>query len=243
MRSICVLVIFTGLLSAQSQPSKQTSQATAESARATKPTSETPEKVSSTGNTVTVPSGTKIPLSLKQAISTKSTREGDPVYAETAFPVTLDGRLAIPAGTYVQGVITHIKRAGRIKGRAEVLMHFTTLIFPNGYTVVMPGAVENVPGTEKQKIKGEEGTIQQEGQTGEKVGTAASTAASGALIGGLSQGGKGAAIGAGIGGAAGLAIGMLTRGTDVHLDAGTSVEMVMQRPLDLDETRVHAPAR
>jgi hypothetical protein len=151
--------------------------------------------------------------------------------------------LAIPAGTYVQGVITHIKRAGRIKGRAEVLMHFTTLIFPNGYTVVMPGAVENVPGTEKQKIKGEEGTIQQEGQTGEKVGTAASTAASGALIGGLSQGGKGAAIGAGIGGAAGLAIGMLTRGTDVHLDAGTSVEMVMQRPLDLDETRVHAPAR
>jgi hypothetical protein len=49
MRSICVLVIFTGLLSAQSQPSKQTSQATAESATATKPTSETPEKVSSTG--------------------------------------------------------------------------------------------------------------------------------------------------------------------------------------------------
>jgi len=234
MRSIAVSLILCGLLWAQAAPQPDNSRGATDNGNSTTGARRDP---------VTVPAGTKIPLSLKQAISTKTTREGDPVYAETAFPVTLNGRLAIPAGTYVQGVITHIKRAGRIKGRAEVLMHFTTLIFPNGYTVMMPGAVENVPGAEKQKIKGEEGTIQQEGQTGEKVGTVASTAATGALVGGLSQGGKGAAIGSGIGGAAGLAIAMLTRGNDVHMDAGTSVEMTMQRPLDLDESRVHAPAR
>src|SRR5215471_10809408 len=89
-----------------------------------------------------IPSGTRVPLSLKQAISTKNSKEGDAVYAETTFPVVMDGRVVIPAGTYVQGRIASVKRGGHIKGRAEVLMHFTTLIYPSGYTVMLPGAVE-----------------------------------------------------------------------------------------------------
>src|SRR3974390_823221 len=51
-----------------------------------------------------VPSGTKIPLTLTQGITTKTAKEGDPVYAQTAFPVTQNNRIVIPAGTYVQGV-------------------------------------------------------------------------------------------------------------------------------------------
>jgi hypothetical protein len=87
--------------------------------------------------------------------------------------------------------------------------------------------------------KTKEGTIQQDSQTGQKVGTAATTAATGAAIGGLSgHGWTGAGIGAGIGGAAGAAIGMLTRGHDVTLDAGTAVNMVIQRPIAVDATRI-----
>src|SRR5271163_1595046 len=37
---------------------------------------------------ITVPAGTKIPLTLKQGISSKNARPGDPVYAQTAFPIT-----------------------------------------------------------------------------------------------------------------------------------------------------------
>lgn len=187
---------------------------------------------------VTIPAGTKVPLSLKQAISTKTAREGDAVYCETAFPIVQDGRMLIPAGTYVQGKISHVQRAGRVKGRAEVLMHFTSLIYPNGYTVMLPGSVENMPGAEKTSMKGPEGTVRQDGQTGEKVGTIASTAATGAVVGGLSQGGKGALIGAGVGGAVGTAIGLLTRGNDVRLQNGTSIEMVIQRPVTLDPGRI-----
>src|SRR5579862_5881642 len=44
-------------------------------------------------NTITIPAGTKIPLSLKQAISTKNAREGDAVYAETAFPFVMNDRV------------------------------------------------------------------------------------------------------------------------------------------------------
>jgi type IV secretory pathway VirB10-like protein len=97
---------------------------------------------SNTASELTIPAGTKVPVALKHAVSSKGTREGDAVYAETTFPVVANGRVLIPAGTYVQGRISHIQRGGRIKGRAEVLMHFTTLIYPSGYTVLLPGAVE-----------------------------------------------------------------------------------------------------
>src|SRR5438270_12524232 len=94
-------------------------------------------------SSMTIPAGTKVPLALKQAISTKNAHEGDAVYAETTFPVVSDNRIIIPAGTYVQGKISHIQRPGRVKGRAELLMHFTTSIYPSGYTVMVPGAVDN----------------------------------------------------------------------------------------------------
>jgi len=202
-----------------------------------------------TGNTpppatqLTIPAGTKVPLALKQAFSTKNAHEGDAVYAETTFPVVFNDRVVIPAGTYVQGKISHVQRAGRVKGRAEVLMHFTTLIYPSGYTVVLPGAVEQVPGAEKTAVKDQEGTIRQDSQTGQKVGTAASTAATGAVVGAVTNGGKGALIGAGVGGAVGTAIAMLTRGNDVRMEAGTTLEMVIQRDVPLDNNRIPPPVR
>ena len=59
-----------------------------------------------------IPAGTKVPLTLKQAISTKTAKEGDAVYAMTAFPIAIDDRILIPGGTYVQGKISHIQRGG-----------------------------------------------------------------------------------------------------------------------------------
>jgi type IV secretory pathway VirB10-like protein len=119
-------------------------------------------------NVVVIPADTRVPIVLKQTISTKNTREGDAVYAETAFPVVVNERILIPAGTYVQGRISHIERAGRVKGRAEVLMHFTTLIYPSGYTVMLPGALQGAPGADKASVKDSEGTVREDGQTGER---------------------------------------------------------------------------
>ncbi len=188
---------------------------------------------------IVVPSGTQIPLALKQAISTKNAKVGDAVYAETNFPITINDRVVIPAGTYVQGRISEVRRAGRVKGRAELLMHFTTLVYPSGYTALLPGAVENLPGAEKQEVKNEEGTVRQDGEKTKDAGTIASTAATGAMIGGLAgQGLKGAGIGGAAGAAAGLGWALLTRGSDVMLPVGTSVQMVLQRPLVLDESKL-----
>src|SRR5277367_3692725 len=188
--------------------------------------------------TLTIPAGTRIPLSLKQAISTKTAKDGDPVYAETAFPFVINERVVIPAGTYIQGKIERAQRGGHVKGRAEVLIHFTSMIYPNGYTVMLGGSVENTPGAEHTSMKDSEGTIRQDSDTGKKVKDAAEGATTGAVIGAVTNGGKGAGIGAGIGGAAGLAISMLSRGADVRLEQGTSIEMEIQREVTVDATRI-----
>lgn len=189
---------------------------------------------------LTIPSGTKVPLALKQAISTKTAKERDPVYCETTFPFVVDDRIVIPAGTYVQGKISRIQRAGRVKGRAELLMHFTSMIYPSGYTVMLPGSVESVPGAEKTSVKDAEGTVRQDSEKGKDVATVASTASTGAVIGGLASrgSGKGVGIGAAAGGLAGLAIAMLSRGNDVRLEPGTSIEMIIQREVRVDASRI-----
>ncbi len=190
-------------------------------------------------STVTVPAGTQIPLKLAQGISTKSAKVGDAVYAQTVFPITANDRIVIPAGTYVQGRISQIKRPGRVKGRAEFLMHFTTMIFRSGYTVMLPGSVENLPGAEKQTVSDKEGTIREEGTKGKDAGTVAHTAGTGAVVGAVAdRGWKGAGIGGAAGAAAGLAAVMLTRGPEVTLPAGTSVQVVLERPLPLDGSKI-----
>jgi type IV secretion system protein VirB10 len=189
--------------------------------------------------TIEIPAGTKVALRLKQAISTKTAHEGDAVYAETTFPIAIDDRILIPVGTYVQGKISHIQRGGHVKGRAELLIHFTSMIYPSGYTVMLPGALENVPGAEHATMKDSEGTVRQDSDTGKKLETVAKTGGTGAAIGGLGTGTwKGAGIGGGIGAGVGAAIGMLSRGGDVRLEPGTSVEMVIQRSVPLDGSRV-----
>jgi hypothetical protein len=187
-------------------------------------------------------SGTKIPLTLKQGITTKSARPGDPVYAQTAFPITANNQIAIPAGTYVQGEVRQVVRPGRVKGRAELQMSFTSMIFPNGYTVMLPGAVQNTPGSTSNSMKGTEGTIQGDSSKGKDVGTIVGATIPGAGIGAIADGSKGAAIGAASGGILGLATVLLTRGPEVTLGTGDSVEMVLESNIELDPAQVHKAA-
>jgi len=191
---------------------------------------------------ITVPSGTRIPLTLKQGVNTKNARPGDPVYAQTTFPVTQDNRIVIPAGTFVQGQVDRVVRPGHVKGRAELQMSFTSMIFPNGYTVMLPGAVQNTPGSNDNTVKGKEGTIQGPGGKGKDAGTVATTTVTGAGIGAIASGAKGAGIGAAAGGALGLATVLLSRGPEVQLGTGSSIEMVLASSLELDAAKLHRPA-
>ncbi|HEY3928134.1 MAG TPA: hypothetical protein VGL89_07160 [Candidatus Koribacter sp.] len=208
---------------------------------------ETRPPASDPSQEITLPAGTKLPLALKHAITTKTAHDGDAVYAETTFPVVVNNQIIIPAGAYVQGSITNIKRPGRVKGRAELLVHFNTLIFPNGYTVLLPGAVDNVPGldTGKMKPNDKEGTIQGDSNKGKDAATIAKDAGYGGL-GGIGVGAAngrpltGGAIGGAAGGLVGLATVLFTRGPELRLDAGSTVETALERPISVDMSRVKA---
>src|ERR1700756_5637183 len=117
MRIICTLLLISGIafgqttetrpkLSAPPASSPQSGGTTSDPAAAKTEEAADP-------HAAIIPAGSKIPLSLKQAISTKNAREGDPVYAETAFPYVQNERILIPAGTYIQGRVVHSEQAGR----------------------------------------------------------------------------------------------------------------------------------
>lgn len=193
--------------------------------------------------TVTVPAGTKVLLSLKSAINTKTAQQGDGVYLISNFPVIGGSQVMVPVGVYVQGVVDRVVRPGRVKGRAQIDMHFTTMIFPNGQVVEVPGVLNSLPGSDGPKVKGNEGTVEQAGNKGRDVGNVLKGAAIGAEAGVLGGAASGdVAKGAGYGGLAGAAAGTLytlfTRGNDIVIPSGTSVEMVLQRPLVLQQAQL-----
>jgi hypothetical protein len=236
MRGILTLLLVSGLAWGQAADTAKPADAAATSA------AQGATAAPQDPNAVVIPAGTKIPLLLKQAISTKNAREGDAVYAETAFPFVVNDRIVIPSGTYIQGKIVHTEKAGRSKKRAEILIHFTTMIYPSGYTVMLPGSVENTPGADSNGVKDKEGTIQADKDTGKRVEDAAKGAAVGGAVGSIGGAAAGGYNGARVGGLAGLAGGvawaLLKHGPEVKLDVGTSLEMEIQRTIPVDGSRI-----
>lgn len=224
------LLTFAGAALAQ-QPAAQQAEPVAA------PAQQAPET-----NAIEVPAGTKVLLSLRSAVNTKTAKPGDGVYLSSSFPVVVGNRVVIPAGVYVQGVIDEVIRPGRVKGRAAVRMHFTSMIFPNGTVVTIPGVVGGLPGSGGPSVQ-KEGEIQQSSGKGKDAGTIARSTIGGASLGTIGGAaadspGTGAAIGALGGGAAGLIYTLLTRGDDVVLNTGQGIEMVLERPLTITEANL-----
>jgi hypothetical protein len=189
----------------------------------------------------TVPAGTKVLLELRSAINTKSAKAGDGVYLSSTFPVVVGNRVMIPTGVYVQGVVDRVQRGG-MRTKAQLDMHFTSIIFPNGSVVEIPGVVDSVPGSKDQRVMNDgEGTIQQNGDKGRNAGRTAEIALpTGAGVGTIGGASSGHPIEGGLAGlGAGLAtvgiVSLFTRNADVDIPRGTQVEMVLQRPLILED--------
>jgi hypothetical protein len=195
----------------------------------------------------TVPAGTKVLLELRSAVNTKSAKPGDGVYLTSIFPVTVGNRVMIPVGVYVQGVVDRVIHPDRGGRKAQLDMHFTSMIFPNGTVVEIPGVVDALPGAKQQTVKdGDEGTIQQDGDKGRNAAETAKVAipAGGGIgtIGGAVSGHpiEGGLAGLGVGAAAVGLVSLFTRNADLDIPSGTQVEMELQRPLILEEENVAA---
>ena len=172
--------------------------------------------------TLVVPLGTRLPLILHNAVTTRNAKPGDPVYLETLFPIVIQNRILIPAGSYVQGEITQARRPGKVKGTGEIRMRLDTMILPNGYTVDF-NAVPTNAGTGGNEATDPEGNIHGDTDKATDVGTVVKSTGIGAGIGAIAgRSGTGAGIGAGAGAAVGLATVLLTRGPELELPRGTT---------------------
>lgn len=194
-------------------------------------------RAASNGQTITVPAGTRLGVTLENGISTNSAKPGDSVYFRTSFPVTMNNKVVIPVGSYLRGEITESKRPGRVKGKGELRLRLNTLILPNGYTIDLNAEPHSsdAAGTKTDS----EGKITGPGGKGKDVETVAATTVTGAGIGAIAGGGKGAGIGAGIGGVAGLAAVLLSRGPEAQLPRGSSMDLVLERDLQLETEQIH----
>ena len=188
---------------------------------------------------IIVPAGTKLPLILHNAITTRNAHPGDPVYFETLFPIVLNDKIVIPAGSYVQGEITEAKRPGRVKGTGELRVRLETMILPNGYTVHF-GAVPTNAGTGGNESVDKEGTIHGDTDKADDAATIIEDTGIGTAIGTVAgRSGEGAGIGAGVGLAVGLATVLLTRGPELELPRGTTLDVVLDRALLLDASKIN----
>ncbi|MGA3210845.1 MAG: hypothetical protein ABSD20_06020 [Terriglobales bacterium] len=244
-RTISSILLACAILPGQKAMTQDVSEQPALKARADLPTPAVPPEQPSKPMWI-VPAGTQIPLSLKQAVSTKHAQPGDAIYAQTTFPVVTNEHVVIPAGTYVQGKVDSVKRAGRVKGTAELQFHITTLIYPSGYTLDMAAAIDQVPGSDSSHMK-EPGTVKQDSEKGKDLERIGSDAAAGAAIGGTAGAISGGFRGVGIGGLSGIAagtlIGVLARGSDVHFPVGTVIDVALNHPIAVDPDRtLHAQA-
>ena len=201
--------------------------------------------------TYDVEPNTRIPLSMISSISTKDAVPGDRVYLETVFPILVSGRIVIPPGSYVEGTITKVQRPGKVKGRGEFYLRFDTLILPNGVTRDFRARVSGLDGRASEVLDRNEGSIKSDSNKSGDTRTVAETAVAGASIGALAGSaagatGMGAGIGAAAGAAAGLAAVLFTRGPDAVLAKGTTIEMVLDRTVEFNDSELdfsNAPAR
>ena len=183
-----------------------------------------------------IPQGAHVGLRMVNALSTRTAKEGDYVYMTTATPIAAGGRVVVPVGSYVQGVVTKSVRSGRVSGRAQLAIRIETLTLPSGSVIQISPHLQSVDseGT-TQKVDSKEGEIKQGSSVGKDAATVATLGGTGAAIGGITdRSWSGAGIGAGAGAGVGLATVLLTRGHEVDLRQGSMVDVVFEKAVAVE---------
>jgi hypothetical protein len=183
-----------------------------------------------------IPSGTHVLLRMMNSVSTRTATEGTQVYLQTVNPIAVDGQILVPVGSYVQGVVSHSKRSGRVAGRAEIGIRLETLTLPGGKALKFSPKLSAVDSAESdQKVQTEEDTVKQGSDVGRDAKRIAIIAGTGAGIGGLTdRSWEGAGIGAGAGSVVGFAAALLMRGREVELRQGSTLDVVFDRPVAVE---------
>ena len=195
-------------------------------------------------NGIQVDAGTHILLSMINSVSTKQAVVGDRIYLETAFPVIVNGKMVVPRGSWVTGTVTEVRRPKRMSGHAELAVRFDSLTLPNGTSRSFKsnlGAMDAAnPGSLDREHSQIKGPSDKKGEAETVLRTTAEGAAIGTAVGAASGHiGGGSVIGLATGAAGGLIAVLASRGPDAMLQRGSTVEMILDRPLVFDPSELN----
>jgi hypothetical protein len=165
---------------------------------------------------VTVPEGTTVRLRLETPLSSETAQAGQEFTATSSTAVVVDGIEVFPAASRVTGHVAQAASAGKVSGRGELTLELDRIAPTGGGE--MPIEADPVQRKARSTVK-------------KDVGKVAGAAGVGAIVGGLIGGGKGAAIGGAVGGSAGTGVVLATKGEEVVLPKGASLDVRLRAPL------------
>jgi len=160
-----------------------------------------------------VPAGQELDVRLQSSLSSETATVEQRFEATTVVDLRQGGRVLIPAGSIVRGVVSGVEKAGRLERTGRLELSFDQ--------ITVNGRNHDIRGTATEVFKS--------GGIREEAPTAGIGAGAGAIIGGILGGVKGAVLGAVIG--AGGAI-VATDGKDITLPAGSNIRIRIDTPVN-----------
>ena len=194
---------------------------TGDTSRSSTPANSNSGNSNSNGRTVFIPRDTVMRVELLTSLSTDATQRGDRFQARVIEPGEF-------AGAMLDGRVTQVKRAGKVKGTAQLQLSFEQIRLGDGRSSNLSAQVIEVVPNQTSEGVGEvdsEGGVRGEGSTKSDVTKVGAATGIGAAIGAIAGGGKGAAIGAAIGAGIGTASVVTDEGKDIYLRQGQELRV------------------
>jgi hypothetical protein len=182
-------------------------------------------------NNISLPAGTTVKVKLENALTTFSSKSGDPFSGRVTEAVMLDGKTAIPVGATVQGRVTKVSEPRRIAGKPTIAMFPETVVLPNGEHYMLNATLVDTSLGNGTDVN-EEGQFKGKGHDGKDMTEIGMGTGGGMLVGGLIGGGKGLLIGGAVGATATVTH-WLSKKNSAMLPAGTELVMELSRPLEM----------
>ena len=169
--------------------------------------------------TVTVPAGTPLKIKFDEELNSGVNQAGEKFHATLVDPILSGDRVALAAGSALEGTITEVVPAKKgLKESGGMLgLSFDRITTPSGVSASMSSSFS-----------------EQAKSTKKKGGTIGGAAAGGAVLGKVLGGDtKDAALGAVVGGAIGTGIAAGTKGTEMKIKAGQELTITLDQPVAL----------
>ncbi|MBM3785238.1 MAG: hypothetical protein FJW30_12810 [Acidobacteria bacterium] len=181
---------------------------------------EVPKPATPKARQITVKGGAVLVARVSESMTSEKNEVGDTWTGVLSEPLISDGLVIAEKGSPVTGRVSHLKRAGKVKGNAELSIQLTRFTSADGQKVEIATAPFLTVGKDTTK------------KDTAKIAIATGV---GAAIGAIAGKGKGAAIGAGAGAAGGTGVVLTTRGGPATIASETIVRFRVRDAVTITE--------